>query len=109
MPAWIFGLLHRELGNTGLKVSEIGLGCEGFLENQYQNIGLLLDTAQEYGVNYIDLYTPDPLVALQAVRSGHIEVLMFSINPCYDLLPANEDVNALWDEKNYREHVLWIS
>ena len=23
-------MIYRELGNTGLKVSEIGMGCEGF-------------------------------------------------------------------------------
>ena len=26
---------------------------------------------------------------------------MFSVNPCYDLQPANEDCYALWDGKNY--------
>ncbi len=25
---------YRELGNTGLKVSEIGMGCEGFAEDR---------------------------------------------------------------------------
>ena len=25
-------MIYRELGNTGLKVSEIGMGCEGFSE-----------------------------------------------------------------------------
>ena len=24
---------YRELGNTGLKVSEIGMGCEGFVDH----------------------------------------------------------------------------
>ena len=37
----------------------------------------------------------------EAVKNGLIDVLMFSINPCYDLLPPNEDVESLWDEKNY--------
>ena len=44
-----------------------------------------------------------PEVALAAVNSGAIEVLMFSINPCYDLQPAGEDVEQLWNEKNYEQ------
>lgn len=53
-------------------------------------------------IRHIGLSSHNPEVALEAVKSGHIEVLMFSVNPCYDLQPASEDVNALWDEKNYQ-------
>ena len=42
---------------------------------------------------------------MAAVKGGNIDVIMFSINPCYDLLPASEDVEELWNEKNY-EHTL---
>ena len=195
---------YRDLGNTGLKVSEIGLGCEGLAEDQCRAAKTLIDAADRYGINYIDLYTSDPdvrssvgdalaerrerfilqshlcsvwkngqymrtrkidevkkgmedmlsrlktdyidvgmihyvdsmkdweaiengpilayalelkekgtirhiglsshnpQVALRAIESGRIEVLMFSVNPCYDLQPASEDVEALWDEKNYQ-------
>lgn len=194
---------YRDLGETGLKVSEIGMGCEGFAENDCRNTQVLFDAAEEYGINYFDLYTSNPevrasvgralagrrekfiiqshicsvwkngqykrtrnldevkegfqemltllqtdyidvgmihyvdsmndwktiaegpvleyvrelkkegkirhigmsshnpQVALEAVKSGAIEVLMFSVNPCYDLQPASEDVEELWMEKNY--------
>ncbi|MCI8453962.1 MAG: aldo/keto reductase [Lachnospiraceae bacterium] len=52
-------------------------------------------------IGCIGLSSHNPQVAQAAVESGFIEVLMFSINPCYDLLPANENVESLWDEKNY--------
>lgn len=199
---------YRELGNTGLLVSEIGLGCEGFAEDGYRNTKKLLDEAQSQGINYFDLYASDPKlrasvgdalkgrrenfiiqshvcsvwkdgqykrtrkieevkagmeemlsllqtdyidvgmihyvdtmkdwqeivegpvldyvkelkengtirhiglsshnpeVALAAVRSGVVEVLMFSVNPCYDLQPASEDVEELWAEKNYEGHLV---
>lgn len=199
---------YRELGNTGLKVSEIGLGCEGFSEDEYRNTKRLFDEAERQGINYFDLYASDPKVrasvgdalegrrekfiiqshlcsiwkngqykrsrnidevragmkemlsllktdyidvgmihyvdsladwkgiadgpvlayakelkekgvirhiglsshnpqvALEAVKSGNIEVLMFSVNPCYDLQPASEDVEELWAEKNYEEHLV---
>ena len=199
---------YRELGNTGLLVSEIGLGCESFAEDGYRNTKKLLDEAQSQGINYFDLYASDPKlrasvgdalkgrrenfiiqshvcsvwkdgqykrtrkieevkagmeemlsllqtdyidvgmihyvdtmkdwqeivegpvldyvkelkengtirhiglsshnpeVALAAVRSGVVEVLMFSVNPCYDLQPASEDVEELWAEKNYEGHLV---
>ena len=43
---------YRRLGNTGLMVSEIGIGCEGFAENDGKNTKALLDAAREEGINY---------------------------------------------------------
>ena len=199
---------YRELGNTGLKVSEIGMGCEGFAEDECRNTMRLFDEAEKLGINYFDLYASNPEVrasvgealkgrrekfiiqshvcsiwkdgqykrsrkidevkagweemmsllqtdhidvgmihyvdsmkdwqeiaegpvldfvkelkekgairhvglsshnpevALEAVKSGVIEVLMFSVNPCYDLQPASEDVEELWAEKNYEGHLV---
>ena len=194
---------YRELGNTGLSVSEIGMGCEGFGGDETREAKRLFDEAERLGINYFDLYTSDPgirsavghalkgrrekfyiqshlcsiwkdgqyqrtreigqvkrgltermellqtdyldvgmihycdsmqdwqriangpvlayalelkqagvirhiglsshnpEVAMAAVRSGAIEVLMFSVNPCYDLQPASEDVENLWKEDAY--------
>ena len=50
----------RELGKTGLKVGEIGIGCEGFVDHDGALIGPMLDYAVEHGVNLVDLYSPDP-------------------------------------------------
>ena len=198
---------YRELGNTGLKVSEIALGCEGMTEDNYTMCAKLFDLAEEKGINYFDLYSPDPelrsaigkalqgrrdkfiiqshissvwkdgqylrsrellevkaafedslrrlgvecidvgmihycdalsdwddiisngildyarelkasgkirhiglsshnpQVALKAVESHAVEVLMFSVNPCYDLQPASEDVEDLWADENYANHL----
>ena len=38
---------YRALGNTGLMVSEIGMGCEGFGEDDCKAARVLIDTAQE--------------------------------------------------------------
>ncbi|MBR1579585.1 MAG: aldo/keto reductase [Selenomonadaceae bacterium] len=198
---------YRTLGNTGLKVSEIGMGCEGFSEENFSMAQQLFDCAEANGINYFDLYASNPEVrsavgnalkgrrdkfiiqshigstwqngqykrsrkidevragfdemlrllqtdhidvgmihycddlkdwnrivnggtldfarqlkadgrikhigmsshnpqaALAAVESGAIEVLMFSVNPCYDLMPPSEDVEQLWAPENY-EHQL---
>lgn len=194
---------YRQLGKTGLQVSEIGIGCEGLIDHDGMNMQALLYEAEREGINYLDFYNPDPkmrkllgeslsgrrkkfilqahlcavwkngqyertrkisevkdsfqemltllqtdfidigmvhyvdsmtdwqevkdgpvmqyalemkklghihflglsshnpVVALAAVESGLIDVLMFSINPCYDLQPPSEDVEELWSEKAY--------
>ena len=198
-------MIYRNLGGTGLKVSEIGLGCEGFLEKDGAFTERMFARAFEGGVNVMDLYSPDPdmhvrvgravgdrrkdfvyqahlctvwqngqykatrrmdevvpsfekmlkklgtdyidvgmihyvdsaatwkqvteggvaeyarklkkegkirhigmsshnpVVALEAVKSGLVEVLMFSVNPCYDLLPGDEDVDKLFAEESYEK------
>lgn len=73
---------------------------------QIRNDGIL-DYARELKaqgkIHHIGLSSHNPDVALEAVKGGDIEVLMFSINPCYDLLPADEDVEKLWAEESYEK------
>lgn len=194
---------YRILGKTGFSVSEIGLGCEGFMDKSQEEVSKLIDEAKKQGINFIDLYSPNPdmrthvgeaiknnredwilqahlstvfkndqylrtrkmdeviegfddllsrmqtdyidvgmihyvdakkdldevlngevlsyakklkeegkiksiglsshnpVVALEAVQTGLIDVLLFSINPCYDMQPATENVEDLWDDDNY--------
>lgn len=194
---------YRSLGRTGLAVSEIGLGCEGFIGKGEAFTEEMFALAFDEGVNCMDLYSPDPDMqarvgraiagrrsefilqghlctkwhngqysatrnisevkasfeamlqnlgtdyidvgmihyvdsvsewnriaggdimeyalrlkeqgrirhigvsshnpdaALVAVKSGLAEVLMFSVNPCYDLLPGDEDVEKLFAEESY--------
>ncbi len=196
---------YRTLGRTGIRVGEIGMGCEGFLEKSDETVKQLIDTMDEAGANCIDLYSPNPDMrsalgkalagrrekfvleghlctiwkdgqykrtrdiaavkegfedqlkrlgtdyldigmihyvdsvsewesvrngpvmeyalelkkagtikaiglsshnpeaSLAAVHTGLIDVLLFSINPCYDLQPANENLELLWDEKSYEK------
>lgn len=197
---------YRILGNTGLRVSVIGLGCEGFLNKSPQEADGMFALALEHGVNCMDLYSPNPelhrmvgrniatcrenfvlqghlctkwvdnqygvtrdltevkacfetmmenlstsyldigmihyvdsmdtwntvkdngildyarklkaagrirtigisshnpIVALEAIKAG-IEVLMFSVNPCYDLLPGDEDCETLFRPDSYLEQL----
>lgn len=194
---------YRTLGRTGIKVSEIGLGSEAFVDRDETFALELINTALEMGINYFDLYNPEPYIrdsfgkamegrrekfilqahlcsawiggqykrtrnmdtvkaayddlfcrlktnyidvgmihyideqkdfdevfngqvlkyakelkscgrirhigisthnpriALQAVKSKEIDVIMFSINPAYDILPPNEDVNTLFEKSTY--------
>ena len=194
---------YRILGRTGIKVGEIGLGSEAFVNHTTEYGVGLIEKALEAGVNYFDLYNPEPYirdtfgiamqgrrdkfimqahmcsawidgqykrtrkmpeveaaftdlltrlqtdyidvgmihyvdeqkdfdevfhgpviefakaqkaagrvrhlgmsthnpkVAIQAVKTGLIDVIMFSVNPAYDILPPNEDVNTLFEKETY--------
>lgn len=58
---------------------------------------------EEGKIRCIGLSSHNPVVARMAVESGLIDVLMFSINPAYDLQPAGEDVDALWADESYAD------
>ena len=49
-------------------------------------------------ISHIGLSTHNPEVALRAVATGEIEMIMFSINPAFDMLPASNDINTLFAE-----------
>lgn len=60
------------------------------------------DLKKQGMIRAIGLSSHNPQVALKAVESGDIDVLLFSINPCYDLQPADEDVEQLWNRDKYK-------
>lgn len=196
---------------NGLKVSEVALGCEGFIGKTADEFKRMLDRALELGINFIDMYTPNPefrdnlgmaiegrreemvlqghicsvwedgqylrtrdlekakagfedqlsrigtdyidvgmihyvdsesdfeevfngeiidyckelkaegkilaiglsshnpVVARKAVETGLIDVLMFSVNAAYDMQPASEDCNDLWEAKNYKNGLVGMN
>lgn len=198
---------YRNLGHTGIKVSAIALGCEGFVGKSEELVHEEFDYVINQGVNFIDIYSPNPelrknigkaltgrreqfviqghlctvwerdqylrtrdiektkkgfndllellntnyvdvgmihyvddeadfqkvfngpiidyaiqlkkegkirtigmsshnpLIAEKAVETGLIDVLLFSINPCYDMQPPSDNVEDLWADKSY-EHPL---
>lgn len=62
---------------------------------------LALQLKAEGKIRHIGLSSHNPIVARLAAESGLVDVLMFSINPCYDLQPASENVEDLWADENY--------
>lgn len=194
---------YRELGKTGLRVSAVALGCEGFMHKTAEEVKADFDFAIARGVNFVDIYSSNPalrenigaalagrrgefiiqghlcttwendqylrtrdpqktlasfelqlrqlqtdyldigmihyvdaeedfrtvfdgeiiriaqrlkaegrirhiglsshnpVVARMAAETGIVEVLMFSVNPCYDLQPPSEEVETLWADESY--------
>ena len=56
-------------------------------------------------IRHIGLSSHNPVVAHMAARTGLIDVLMFSVNPCYDLLPPSDDVDTLWADESYAQEL----
>lgn len=199
---------YRILGRTGMKVSAIGIGGEGFENKSYRDCEAIIDCAFKAGINFMDLYnsnpevrsnvgkalskysrssfvieghlcyawdsgqyrrtrdihevvnayedfltrmqleyvdigmihyvddpkdfdtvfegeiityakelkakgtikslgisTHNPDIAFRAVETGVIDVILFSINAAYDMLPANEDVNLLFEGNTFKNRV----
>jgi predicted aldo/keto reductase-like oxidoreductase len=197
---------YRILGRTGIKVSVIGIGGEGFENRSYEDCEAMIDCAMQEGINFIDIYNSNPEVrsnvgkalkkyprsnfvveghlcstwdkgqyrrtrdlnevvnafedfltrmqldyvdvgmihyvddekdfnnifngeiikyakelkekgvikhlgisthntdiAFKAVEAGIIDVILFSINAAYDMLPATEDVYSLFEESTFKD------
>lgn len=95
------------------------------LSTDYIDIGMIhyVDTDEDYAavfdseiisyaqelkrggvVRHIGLSSHNPRVALKAVESGLIEVLMFSINPAFDMENTEADIYQLIDYKGFNEN-----
>ncbi len=49
-------------------------------------------------IRHIGMSTHNPDVAKLAALSGVIEMILFSVNPAFDMLPATEDLNTYFSE-----------
>ncbi|HAG68502.1 MAG TPA: aldo/keto reductase [Lachnospiraceae bacterium] len=47
-------------------------------------------------IRHIGLSTHNPRIARQAVETGFIEMILFSINPAFDMRPATEDLDSMF-------------
>ena len=50
-------------------------------------------------IRHIGLSTHNPKIARKAAESGFVEIILFSINPAFDMLPASEDIDAYFENK----------
>ncbi len=48
-------------------------------------------------VRHIGLSTHNPIIGKLAVETGFIEMILFSINPAFDMRPATEDIDSMFE------------
>ena len=96
---------------TRFHTDYIDIGMIHFVDNlddwhTIETQGILeyaLQLKQKGIIRAIGLSSHVPNVALKAVQSGQIDVLMFSVNPLFDLLPEQTPIDDLFEQKTY-EH-----
>ena len=101
-----FDIQLRNLGTDYLDIGMLHYVDSSATWRQVVENGILDYAIEEKAkgrIRHIGLSSHNPIVALEAIQTGKIEVLMFSVNPCYDLLPGTEDVEALWAKRSYEK------
>lgn len=101
---------------TRLQTDYIDLGMIHFVdeESEFYRImeGEFLEYVKEQKekgvILHIGMSTHNPKVAKLAALSGEIEMILFSINPAFDLLPASEELSDYFAE-TYEEHLNGIN
>ena len=58
----------------------------------------VFDLKKQGIIKHIGMNSHNPKVAVRAAKSGFVEMLLFSINPAFDMLPASEDINTMFAE-----------
>lgn len=97
---------------TRLQTDYIDLGMIHFVDEAAEFERILSGEYMEYVrglkgdgvIRHIGLSTHNPAVAKLAAECGEIEMLLFSINPAFDLLPASEDMTQYFAEQ-YAENL----
>ena len=83
-------------------------------EEDFQTVfeGPVLEYAKELKdkgvIRHIGMSSHNPHIALKAVESGWIDVLMFSINPAYDMEAADTDIYDLMEFKGMEKSGLVV-
>jgi len=67
-------------------------------------ISYVKDLKQKGIIRHIGMSTHNPDIAKLAAQSGIVEMILFSVNPAFDMLPASEDLNEYFKDE-YAENI----
>lgn len=95
-----------------METDYIDLGMIHFVDEEAEFFRIMEGEFYAYAVSlkekgvirHIGMSTHNPSVARLAAESGKIEMILFSVNPAFDMLPATEDLNDYFKE-TYDEKV----
>ncbi len=92
---------------TRLQTDYIDLGMIHYVdqESDWNHIlrsdylGYVQELKSSGKIRHVGMSTHNPVIAKLAVESGIVEMIMFSINPAFDLLPASEEIDDYFVEQ----------
>ena len=95
---------------TRLQTDYVDIGMLHFVDTQADLDAVLKSGMLDYAcdlkargmIRATGFSSHDPLVALQLVKTGKMDVLMFSLNPAFDTLPAEMDIDGLFNPESYQ-------
>ena len=101
---------------TRFHTDYIDLGMMHFIdtEEDYQRsfnsayIDYCLELKKRGIVRYLGVSSHNAVTAAKMVNSGLIDVVLFSINPAFDLLPAETHIDDYWKNETYASTRLTI-
>ncbi len=87
---------------TRMRTDYVDLGMIHFVDETAEFESIISGSFYEYveelkasgKIRHIGMSTHSPKVAKMAAESGKVEMIMFSVNPAFDMIPANGDVFA---------------
>lgn len=62
-------------------------------------LAFVMELKEKGIIRHIGLSSHNPVIAKKAVESGIIDMMLFSINPAFDILPATENVDDYFAEE----------
>lgn len=95
---------------TRMQLDYVDVGMIHYVDDQkdFDNIfnGEIIKYAKELKekgvIKSLGISTHNTDIAFRAVETGIIDVILFSINAAYDMLPAIEDVDILFEESTFK-------
>lgn len=101
---------------TRFQTDYIDLGMIHFVDEEAEFHRIMEGEFYEYArslkeqgtIRHIGMSTHNPNVAKLAALSGRIEMILFSVNPAFDMLPASEDLNEYFKD-TYEEGLSGIA
>lgn len=89
---------------TRLRTDYVDLGMIHYVDDEkdWQNclesdfIKYVMELKESGKIKHIGLSTHNPRIGKLAAESGFIEMILFSINPAFDMRPATEDLDSMF-------------